>query len=77
MAVKNNKKRVMVTLSDPVFKLLEEMSSDRGLTKSVIVSLALEELNDKEKAKKYTKPLTDSVCFLAKVNYIWLKKINQ
>lgn len=52
MAVKNNKKRVMVTLSGPVFKLLEEMSSDRGLTKSVIVSLALEQLNDKEKAKK-------------------------
>lgn len=52
MVVKNNKKRVMVTLSDPVFKLLEEMSFNRGLTKSVIVSLALEQFNDKKKIKE-------------------------
>ncbi|MCE4958073.1 transcriptional regulator [Macrococcoides caseolyticum] len=47
MAVKENKKRVMVSLSNDVFLELEKMSQKTGLSKSALITMWI---NEKKKA---------------------------
>lgn len=45
----NEKKRLTISLSENVLKELEELAKDRGMTKSVIITLALEEYKKGQK----------------------------
>lgn len=46
-------KRIQITLKDDVAKLLEELSAEMGVTKSVVVTLAIQEYEKrKEQVKK-------------------------
>ena len=40
--VKEGKKRIQVTLNEKMLKKLEEISSEKGISKSAVVSLAIE-----------------------------------
>jgi len=47
MAVKEDKKRVMISLSNDVFLELEKMAKKTGLSKSALITMWI---NDKKKA---------------------------
>lgn len=40
--IKKGKKRIQITLNEKVLKRLEEISNEKGISKSAIVSLAIE-----------------------------------
>lgn len=52
MTVKKEKRRVSFTLSESVWEFLESVAAERGLSKSAIVTLALENLKEGEEKKK-------------------------
>lgn len=39
MSEKNEKKRVMITLTEDVFKKIEDLSKETGLSKSALITL--------------------------------------
>ena len=41
------KKRLQISLTDEQFAILEKLSKEKGFTKSAILALALEKLNQK------------------------------
>lgn len=49
MAVSNEKKRVMISLTNEQNEELEKMAKKRGFTKSAIIALALEEYKKGQK----------------------------
>ncbi len=49
MAVSDNKKRIMISLTEEQNKELESMAKERGFTKSAIVAIALEEYKKGQK----------------------------
>ena len=48
----SNKKRITISLSDKILVNLEKMSKDKGLSKSAMITLALEEYSRKESEQK-------------------------
>ena len=69
------KKRLTITLSDSVLQNLEKMAKEMGLSKSAMISVALE--NYKKGQEKYKKPCWQALAKqnISWVNYIlWLKK---
>lgn len=46
------KKRITISLSDKVLENLEKLSKEKGLSKSAMITLALEEYSRKESEQK-------------------------
>jgi len=44
-------KRIMITLSDKALAMLEEMAEKRQMSKSVLITLAIEEMKEKEEKR--------------------------
>lgn len=55
MAVKNNKKRIMITLTEQQVAQLETQSQKTGFSKSALVALALQEKMKDERASESMK----------------------
>lgn len=51
------KKRITISLSDKVLESLEKLAKDKGLSKSAMVTLALDEYSRKESEQKNKRKL--------------------
>lgn len=44
-------KRIMITLSEKALNMLEQLSEERQMSKSVLITLAIEEMKEKEEKR--------------------------